>query len=59
MEGHLLVGGDPFPGLPERSSERGSPQELVPGPLTAGSTLWINLAAADGELDVLYLEQVL
>lgn len=27
--------------------------------LTARSTLWIDLAAADCELDVLYLEQVL
>jgi len=31
----------------------------MPRLLTARSTLWIDLAAADGELDVLYLEQVL
>ena len=31
----------------------------MPRLVTARSTLWIDLAAADGELDVLYLEQVL
>jgi hypothetical protein len=59
MERHLLVGGDLFPGLPHRPSKRLSAQERVPRLLTARSTLWIDLAATDCELDVLYLEQVL